>query len=257
MPAFTAPLVSAQQGSITLTFDLTVSDGELSDTKPVSITVSHKNLAPVADAGQLQTLAEGATVQLDGSSSYDPEGDALTFSWTQVDGTSVPLTPVTSDNKVVSFIAPDVGTTGGVLHFQLTVTDSHGASNSANVEIDVTYVNRPPTANPGDDQNVSEGETVSLSGSGSDPDNNMLTFAWTQFSGPPVSIIPADDDPSKATFVAPQVYCAGDNIVMTLTVDDGYGVPTQRMSQSTLPTTIIRRRLMVEATRRTFRRARR
>ena len=131
--------------------------------------------------------------------------------------------PVTPDNKVVSFIAPDVGTTGGVLHFQLTVTDSHGAYNSAYVEIDVTYVNPPPTANPGDDQNVNEGDTVSLSGSGSDPDNNTLAFAWSQFSGPPVTIVPADDDASKATFIAPQVFCAGDAVVMTLTVDDGYG----------------------------------
>ena len=221
MPTFTAPAVSA--GSVTLTFELTVSDGELSDTKPVSITVSHKNLAPVADAGQLGTFPEGAMVNLDGKNSYDPEGDNLTYEWTQIDGAAATLMPVTPDNKVVSFIAPDVGTTGGVLHFQLTVTDSHGAYNSAYVEIDVTYVNRPPTANPGDDQNVNEGDTVSLSGSGSDPDNNTLAFAWSQFSGPPVTIVPADDDASKATFIAPQVFCVGDAVVMTLTVDDGYG----------------------------------
>ena len=67
MPTFTAPAVSA--GSVTLTFELTVSDGELSDTKPVSITVSHKNLAPVADAGQLGTFPEGAMVNLDGKNS--------------------------------------------------------------------------------------------------------------------------------------------------------------------------------------------
>jgi large repetitive protein len=223
MPTFTAPVVSAQVGSITLTFDLTVSDGELNDTKPVSVTVAHKNLAPIADAGQPGTFPEGAMVNLDGSNSYDPEGDNLTYDWTQIDGAAVTLIPVTPDNKVVSFIAPDVGTTGGVLHFKLTVTDSHGAYNSANVQIDVTYVNRPPTANPGNDQNVNEGDTVSLSGSGSDPDNNTLAFAWSQFSGPPVTIVPADDDPSKATFVAPKVFCAGDTVVMTLTVDDGYG----------------------------------
>jgi hypothetical protein len=223
MPTFTAPVVSAQQGSITLTFELTVSDGELSDTKPVSITVSHKNLAPVADAGQPRTFPEGAMVNLDGSNSYDPEGDDLTYEWTQIDGAAVTLMPVTPNNKVISFIAPDVGTTGGVLHFQLTVTDSHGAYNSANVQIDVTYVNGPPTANPGNDQNVNEGDTVSLSGSGSDPDNNTLAYVWSQFSGPPVTIVPADDDASKATFIAPQVFCAGDAVVMTLTVDDGYG----------------------------------
>src|SRR5204862_8079606 len=46
MPTFTAPTVSKAQGSSTLTFTLIVSDGELSDTKPVSITVSHRNLPP-------------------------------------------------------------------------------------------------------------------------------------------------------------------------------------------------------------------
>jgi len=223
MPTFTAPAVSAQKGGVTLTFELTVSDGELTDTKPVSITVAHKNVAPVADAGQLQTLQEGVTAYLDGSNSYDPEGDDLTFAWTQVDGTSVTLTSVTPDNKQVSFIAPDVGVGGGILHFQLTVTDSHGASNSANVEIDVTYVNRPPVADAGNNQNVKEGETVSLSGSGSDPDGNTLTYAWSQFSGPPVTIVPDPVDSSKATFIAPQVFCAGDLVVMRLTADDGYG----------------------------------
>jgi K319L-like, PKD domain len=220
---FTAPTVSAQQGSITLTFNLTVSDGELSDTKPVSITVSHKNLPPVADAGQTETFAEGATAFLDGQNSYDPEGDTLTYAWIQLDGPSVGLVPETPDNKQMSFVAPDVGPNGGVLHFKLTVTDSHGASNSATVEVDVTYVNHPPTAEAGDEQTADEGATVSLSGSGTDPDNNPLLLSWSQFSGPTVTIIPDQADSSKATFIAPQVFCAGDVIVMRLTVNDQYG----------------------------------
>ena len=223
MPTFTAPIVSAQQGSITLTFELTVSDGELTDTKPVSITVSHRNLPPVADAGQTETFPEGATAFLDASNSYDPEGDTLTYAWIQIDGVPVSLTPVTPDNKQMSFVAPDVGASGGVLHFQLTVTDSHSASSTASVEVNITYVNQPPAANAGNDQGANEGDTVNLSGSGSDPDNNPLTFAWSQSSGPSVTITPDPVDSSKATFTAPQVFCAGDVVVMTLTVDDGYG----------------------------------
>lgn len=38
--------------------------------------------APTADAGADQTVATGATVQLDGSGSSDPENDPLTYSWT-------------------------------------------------------------------------------------------------------------------------------------------------------------------------------
>jgi hypothetical protein len=228
MPTFTAPTVSAQQGSITLTFNLTVSDGEFADTKPVSITVSHRNLPPIANAGQAESVAEGGTAHLDGSTSYDPEGDALTFAWVQLDGPPVGLTPETPDNSKMSFVAPDVGPGGADLHFRLTVTDSHGASSNpadpaATVQVHVSYVNQPPTANAGADQMVNEGDTVSLSGSGSDPDNNSLTFSWSQSGGLPVTIVADPVDSSKITFTAPQVFCAGDVVTMTLTVDDGYG----------------------------------
>jgi hypothetical protein len=223
---FVAPAVSNQQGSITLMFNLTVDDGEFTDTKPVSITVSHRNQPPVADAGQTEAFPEGATAYLDGSNSYDPEGDTLSYAWLQIDGPPVSLTPETPDNKQMSFIAPDVGAAGAVLHFQLTVTDSHGASsNAATVEVDITYVNHPPTAEAGDEQGVNEGGTVHLNGSGTDPDNNPLTYTWTQLSGPTVAL--SDEHDPTATFVAPPVLCAGDEVVMRLTVDDGYmGVTT-------------------------------
>jgi hypothetical protein len=128
----------------------------------------------------------------------------------------------------MSFVAPDVGPAGADLHFRLTVTDSHGASSDpanpdATVLIHVSYVNQPPTANAGDEQTVNEGDTVSLAGSGTDPDNNALTFAWSQSNGPAVTITPDPVDSSKATFTAPQVFCAGGVVVITLTVDDGYG----------------------------------
>jgi large repetitive protein len=218
---FVAPPVSAQQGSITLDFQLTVDDGQLSDTKPVSVTVSHANQAPVADAGMDQMVPEVSSACLDGSGSYDPDGDtdSLTYAWTQVDGPSVTL-----DNASTSgpcFNTPDVGPGGADLHFQLTVTDSHGLSNSDTVLVHVNYVNHPPTANAGDDQFVNEGDTVHLSGSGSDQDGNTLTYTWIQLSGPPVTLSSTTDP--LATFSAPSVLCAGDVVVMELTVDDGYG----------------------------------
>ncbi len=40
------------------------------------------------------------------------------------------------------------------------------------------YLNRPPTANAGGPYSVPEGGTVTLNGSGSDPDGDPLTFAW-------------------------------------------------------------------------------
>jgi hypothetical protein len=229
MPTFTAPAVSyPNPGSVTLTFNLTVDDGEFSDTKPVSVTVSHRNQKPIAIAGESQMVPEGSTACMDGSTSYDPEGDNLSFAWTQIDGPSVTL-----DNPNMSqpcFDTPDVGPGGADLHFRLVVTDIHGLSSdptlaAATVLVHVDYVNHPPTADAGTYSPANEHTIVSLSGSGSDPDNNTLTFAWSQVSGPPVdSFTPDPVDPSKATFSAPEVPCdSGDPVVMRLTVTDSYG----------------------------------
>jgi Putative Ig domain/Bacterial Ig domain len=230
---FIAPAVSNQQGSITLTFNLTVDDGNGgTDTKPVSITVSHRNLPPLAIASATGTVPEGETALLDGSTSWDPEGDSLTFSWVQLDGPNVgTLTPVTPDNKQMSFVAPDVGAGGGVAHFKLTVSDGHNPPSTATVEVNITYVNQPPTANAGNEQTVNEGDTVNLSGSGSDPDSNPLTFTWSYVSGLAIILNVDPSDSSKATFLAPQVFCAGDIVVMRLKVDDGFGgIATQDVS---------------------------
>jgi hypothetical protein len=225
--SFIAPTVSAQQGQITLMFNLTVDDGNGGkDTKPVNVTVAHKNLPPIADAGQPLTVPEMSNACLDGSGSYDPEdGKSVLFAWVQVPDVGEPI--VSLDNANTSgpcFDTPNVGPGGATLHFQVTVTDSKGLSSSATVAVNVTYVNHPPTANPGNDQTVNEGDIVHLDGSNStDPDGNQLTYAWSQFGGASVTIVPDQSDPSKVTFIAPQVFCAGDVVVMTLTVDDGYG----------------------------------
>ena len=215
---FTAP-----SAGITLTFRLTVSDGDFEVSKEVSVQVVETNHPPVADAGQAQTVPESATAQLDGSGSYDPDGDDLSFKWTQTAGPTV-SNLVGDTTSSPSFVAPKFAGAGGSLTFKLVVTDTHNASSAPSYVVVNVYPNRPPIPNAGDDQTIDERTGVAnLNGSATDADNNELTYLWEQVSGPVVTpTYPDQNDPSKATFIAPEVLCGGDAVLMKLTVNDGY-----------------------------------
>ena len=81
------------------------------------------NNAPTADAGADRTVNRGAIVTLDGSGSSDPDGQPVTYGWTQTGGEAVTL----SSASVMSptFAAPSAT---GILTFTLSVTDSLGLS---------------------------------------------------------------------------------------------------------------------------------
>ncbi len=53
---------------------------------PDTVKVSFDNIAPVASAGDNQSVLDGETVYLDGNSSSDVNGDSLTYNWNIVSG---------------------------------------------------------------------------------------------------------------------------------------------------------------------------
>lgn len=80
--------------------------------------------------------------------------------------------------------------------------------------------NRAPTANAGANQNVDEATTVQLAGSGSDADNDPLTYAWAQTAGTTVTIV--NGNTAFASFTAPDVTAgAPETLTFQLTVSDG------------------------------------
>jgi choice-of-anchor B domain-containing protein len=90
--------------------------------------------SPNAVAGASQTVAPGTTVTLNGDQSNDPDGDALSYQWTQTMGPAVTLADPTA--AVTTFAAPDV-TSSTLLRFNLTVIDPLGLTDTATTNVTV------------------------------------------------------------------------------------------------------------------------
>jgi hypothetical protein len=90
------------------------------------------SMPPIADAGPDQTVEQissaGADVTLDGSGSYDPDNDPLTYDWTWDSGSA------TGVNPIVTF---PLGTT------TITLTVSDGTYTDSDT-VDITIVDTTP-----------------------------------------------------------------------------------------------------------------
>lgn len=194
------------------TFQLVVNDG-LALSAPDNVTVSTVNSAPVADAGPDQTAALGASVTLDGTKSFDVDGDPLTYQWTltkPAGSTAVLSDPIASQPIFTIDVAGSYTAT-------LVVSDGTASSKPDNVLVNTS--NSPPVANPGPNQSVNIGTTVTLDGSGSsDPDGDPLTYAWSLLSKPGSSTATLTNATSVMTSFVVDV--AGPYTVQ-LTVGDG------------------------------------
>ncbi|WP_261324632.1 glycosyl hydrolase family 18 protein [Microbulbifer agarilyticus] len=208
--SFTAPAVSSDEE---LVFSLTVSDGEASDSDQVSVTVvaDQPNQAPSADAGADQMVTTPATVTLNGSASSDPDGDALTYSWVQVAGSSVTLSDASSATP--SFSAAEVSAEQELV-FELNVNDgslSDSTPDQVSIFLLPADANTPPQVSAPAQVTIQEGASDSITATGSDADGDALTYTWSGM---------ASGSGDTITVTAPQVE-ADTNFTLTVTVSDG------------------------------------
>ena len=169
---------------------------------------------PNALAGADQSVNEGTTVTLDGSASNSPSGNALSYSWQQVGASGVSLSGASS--ATATFV-PEVSA-DTQLTFELSVTDSSGASASDQVLI---AVNNAPTATiSADAQSGLEGASIAISGAqSSDSDGGSIaSYSWSQLEGTQATF--SSTDSASTSITLPIISADSEELVFQLQVTD-------------------------------------
>ncbi|MCK5913938.1 MAG: tandem-95 repeat protein, partial [Desulfuromusa sp.] len=169
---FTWTPAKNQSGSHSVTF--TVSDGSVSDSETIVITVGDVNQPPVLNPIGTKTIGEGSklTFTIRGT---DPDEDAVSYS-----AEGLP-TGATFDTITRSFSwTPEFQATENTRIARVTFKISDGPdSDSEVVTINITNVNRAPVLAAIGSQSLTEGDSYNLIINATDPDNNQVIYTAT------------------------------------------------------------------------------
>jgi PKD repeat protein len=240
-------------GAFTVTLQVTDDDGS---STTVSATLTVTNLNPTIIAYTTTVGPEGGTATLSAVAS-DQGSDDLTFQWawgsrSVCDGSTTYLNnPPTADLLPSPSVNPITVTDSpscqygdnGVFPVTLTVTDDDAGSATITTSVQVVNVN--PSVTPLSNLTVPEGTTVALTGQGTDPGSDDLTFNWswggrsacdssTTYLNNPPNADPLPSPTINPRSVSETKSCQyGDNgvFMVSLTVsDDDGGFKTQSMT---------------------------
>jgi len=165
------------------------------------------------------TGSQGVDLNLNAAGNFvDPDGDPLVFS-------AMGLPSGFSIDSGTGIIGGDPSNEDALAspyHVTVTATDPSFETQVHSFTLFITDTNDAPTADAGSDWYVEEGDTVVLDATGStDPDDAIVSYSWTQTSGPQVVL--SDDTDEEPTFTAPDVGPQGTDLSFTLTVTDSRG----------------------------------
>ena len=140
------------------------------------------NALPLADAGRDLHVPTGERVRLDGSASYDPDGDPLSFRWANLSSVPGSAAGLDDPHRPDPGFVPDLA---GDYVFELVVNDGRADSAPARVRITAADAVAAPNADAGRDREVPVGAPVRLDGTGSsDPNGLPLDYLWSLVAVP-------------------------------------------------------------------------
>jgi predicted esterase len=178
-------------------------------------TKNNGNNIPVANAGADVTKALASTLTLTGAGS-DIDGSIVGYTWKQVSGPSV--STLTNSLSATVTLA---NLKAGDYIFSLQVKDNSGNTDTDYVKLTVgasATTNVLPVANAGADQTITlPANSVTMTGSGTDSDGTISSYAWTKVSGSTATLSGATTNKLTASSLVSGSY------VFRLTVTDNKG----------------------------------
>lgn len=182
-----------------------------------------ENEAPLANPGGPYAILEGSSVQLDGTGSSDPNGDPISYAW-DLDNDGL------FDDAFVA--RPSLSfNDDGSFPVSLRVSDSLLTSTASAT---VSVMNVAPSVEAGPNQTKNNGDTVTFSGSFTDPgpaDTHGIEWEF------------GDGGTDAGTLSPTHVYPAPGNYLVTLSVTDDDG----GVGVDTLTVTVVSRPPVAEA----------
>lgn len=174
-------------------YRLTVTDNENatgSDYVLITVNPEGTNIPPTVDLGNnINKNLPIDSLVIDGVIG-DSDGEIISYSWSKLSGANIVMEENDGTLILKNIIA-------GTYIFRLTIEDDGGATafDDIIVTINPAGTNRNPQSNAGSDLNITLPlNTITIFGSGSDPDGDELTFEWSQLSGPSIVALEGIDN---------------------------------------------------------------
>jgi PKD repeat protein len=208
-----------QAGSYPVTF--TVSDGTLTDTEVVTITVNNVNRAPVLNPIGDKTVDEHAPLTFTVTAT-DPDipADTLTFSLA-----GAPTGAIINPSSGSFTWTPGFDQAGSYT-LTVEVSDGHGGSDSKTASITVNNVNRAPVLNPIGDKTVDEHAPLTFTATATDPDIPADTLTFSLVGAPTGATI----NPSSGAFTWTPGFDQAGSHPVTFTISDGSLIDTEEIT---------------------------
>lgn len=192
-----------------------VSDGSLSDSETVSLTVINGNEAPVLAVIGNKSIDEGQSLEFTVSAT-DGNSDSLTYS-----ATSLPAGATFNSSERRFSWVPDYSQAGN-FNVEFVVSDSV-YSDSETIAISVANSNRTPEISGSPASSVMATATFSFTPTAADPDGDNLTFtvenqpSWAAFNSEDGKLSGAPDESHVGTFSNIRINVSDGQVTASLT----------------------------------------